>query len=70
MIIKRWNGQAKLNPYIYKEVTTMKTMKQRKFNGLNKSKKELLKSLMGAASSKEVDFNKVRDDWKYGVNKL
>lgn len=48
----------------------MKTMKQRKFNGLNKSKKELLKSLMGAASSKEVDFNKVRDDWKYGVNKL
>ena len=70
MIIKRWNGQAKLNPYIYKEVTTMKTMKQRKFNGLSKSKKELLKSLMGAASSKEVDFNKVRDDWKYGINKL
>ncbi|PWX20909.1 hypothetical protein [Clostridium perfringens] len=70
MIIKKWSGKAKLNPYIYKEVTTMKTMKQRKFNGLNKSKKELLKNLMGSASSKEVDFNKVRDEWKYGVSKL
>ncbi|MDK0854902.1 hypothetical protein [Clostridium perfringens] len=48
----------------------MKTMKERRFNGLNKTKKELLKSLMGSASSKEVDFNKVRDEWKYGVNKL
>ena len=32
---------------------------------MDKDKKELLKSLMGSASSKEVDFNKVRDGWKY-----
>ncbi len=70
MVIKRWHGKMKFNPYIYKEVSTMKTMRERRFNGLNKSKKELLKSLMGSASSKEVDFNKVRDEWKYGVNKL
>ncbi|PWX37193.1 hypothetical protein CYK80_12370 [Clostridium perfringens] len=70
MNIKRWHVKMKFNPYIYKEVSIMKTMKERRFNGLNKTKKELLKSLMGSASSKEVDFNKVRDEWKYGVNKL
>ncbi|EGT3618568.1 hypothetical protein FJ641_04035 [Clostridium perfringens] len=32
---------------------------------MDKDKKELLKSLMGSASSKEADFNKVRDGWKY-----
>ncbi|MDM0660138.1 hypothetical protein QTH47_13515 [Clostridium perfringens] len=34
------------------------------YNGLNKDKKELLKSLMGAASSKEVDFNKILESWE------
>ncbi|MFY8262957.1 hypothetical protein ACOT7R_08675 [Clostridium perfringens] len=32
---------------------------------MDKEKKELLRSLMGSASSKEVDFNKVRYNWKY-----
>ena len=34
------------------------------YNGLDKDKKELLKSLMGAASSKEVDFNKILESWE------
>lgn len=32
-----------------------------------KRKKEILKKLMGSASTKEIDFNKVRDEWKYGT---
>ena len=31
---------------------------------MDKDKKELLKSLMGAASSKEVDFNKILESWE------
>ena len=42
----------------------MRVIKEKKFNGLNKDKKQLLKSLIGVASSKEVDFNQVRDEWK------
>lgn len=38
--------------------------KNNEHNGLDKDKKELLKSLMGAASSKEVDFNKILESWE------
>ena len=31
---------------------------------MDKDKKELLKSLMGVASSKEVDFNKILESWE------
>ncbi|KQC91343.1 hypothetical protein AM596_15005 [Clostridium perfringens CP4] len=31
---------------------------------MDKDKKELLKNLMGAASSKEVDFNKILELWE------
>jgi len=34
--------------------------------GLTKEKKKILESLMGSASSEHIDFNKVRDVWKYG----
>lgn len=34
-----------------------------------KRKKEILKSLMGSASTKEIDFNKVRDEWKYSTER-
>ena len=36
--------------------------------GLTKENKEILRSLMGKASSKEIDFNKERDEWKYATN--
>lgn len=36
--------------------------KNKKFKGLNKEKKQLLKSLMGSIQSR-IDFNKVRDAW-------
>lgn len=32
--------------------------------GLTKEKKEILKENMGSASSKNIDLNKVKDDWK------
>lgn len=32
--------------------------------GLDQSKKSLLKALMGSVQSKEIDFNKVRDEWR------
>lgn len=71
MNIKRWEGKVKNNPYISREVFNMrKIINEKKFSGLNKQKKELLRSLMGKASSKEIDFNKVRDEWRYGINKL
>ena len=41
-------------------------MKEHK--GLDRKKKELLKNLMGSASSKSIDLNKVRDEWRYGDN--
>lgn len=31
---------------------------------INKMKKKTLKQLMGSASSKSIDFNKVRDEWR------
>ena len=36
------------------------------YKPLDSNKKEILKSVMGSASSKNIDFNKVRDEWKYG----
>jgi hypothetical protein len=36
-----------------------------KFKPLNKEKKEILRSMMGSASSVTIDLNKVRDEWKY-----
>lgn len=32
--------------------------------GLTKDKKKILKELMGSASSEQIDFNKVRDEWR------
>lgn len=40
----------------------------KEFKPLTKNKKKTLKSLMGSASSKGIDFNKVRDEWKYATN--
>ncbi|KOC41936.1 hypothetical protein ADU86_13435, partial [Clostridium botulinum] len=37
-----------------------------KHQEINQKKKELLKNLMGSASSKSIDLNKVRDEWRYG----
>lgn len=31
---------------------------------INKTKKKTLKELIGSASSKSIDFNKVRDEWR------
>jgi len=36
--------------------------------GLTRDKKNILKGLIGSASSKKIDFNKVREEWKYGQN--
>ena len=49
-----------------KEVVNMKITMKKEFKGLNKDRKELLRKLMGSASS-PIDFNKVRDEWKYGT---
>lgn len=43
----------------------MSKIDKNKYEGLTPKKKEILKSLMGSASSK-IDFNKVRDNYKYG----
>jgi hypothetical protein len=40
---------------------------KREFKGLDKDKKQLLKKSMGSVKS-PIDFNKVRDEWKYGNN--
>ncbi len=42
-----------------------KKIDKSKIIGLNSEKKKILKSLMGAASS-PIDFNKIRDELKYG----
>jgi hypothetical protein len=42
-----------------------KKIDKTKMTGLNSEKKKTLKSLMGAASS-PIDFNKMRDELKYG----
>lgn len=42
-------------------------IKNKKHEGLDKNKKELLKSLMGSSTSK-IDLNKIREEWKYGTN--
>lgn len=39
--------------------TQKKTM-----TGLTKDKKEILRKAMGAASSKTIILNKIRDEWK------
>lgn len=36
--------------------------------GLTKDKKNILKSLVEIASSPKIDFNKIRDEWKYEDN--
>ena len=39
----------------------MKGIERKKASGLTKDKKEMLKKLMGSASSEKIDFNKVRN---------
>ena len=34
------------------------------YSPLTEDKKNMLKELMGSASSKQIDFNKVRDEWR------
>lgn len=46
----------------------MKKVVRNEYKGLNKERKELLRKLMGSASSTTINFNKVRDEWKYGTN--
>ncbi|PLR99485.1 hypothetical protein [Bacillus sp. T33-2] len=48
------------------QIVNKKTMEAREgtIQGLTREKKEILKSHMGSASSK-IDFNKVREWWKY-----
>ncbi len=41
---------------------------QKKSTGLNKEKKEILRKAMGAASSKTIILNKIRDEWKNDNN--
>jgi hypothetical protein len=41
--------------------------KKEKFKGLDAKKKELLRKASGAATSR-IDWNKVRDSWKYDEN--
>lgn len=45
----------------------MKKIINKKLTGLDKEKKDKLRKLMGSASS-TIDFNKVRDEWKYATN--
>nr|WP_308743160.1 hypothetical protein [uncultured Anaerocolumna sp.] len=43
----------------------VKRINKTMMTGLNSEKKKILKSLMGTASS-PIDFNKIRDELKYG----
>lgn len=49
-------------------VKMVKKIKHKNAVGLTADKKEILKKLMGSASSKQIDYNKVRDEWKYATN--
>ncbi len=42
----------------------MNSLVSKQFNPLDSKKKALLKKFIGKNSS-EIDFNKVRDSWKY-----
>lgn len=44
----------------------MLATQKRTTSGLTKDKKELLKKAMGAASSKTIILNKIREEWKNG----
>ena len=38
--------------------------KKKTISGLTRDKKEILRKAMGAASSKTIILNKIRDEWK------
>jgi len=46
----------------------MLATQKRTTSGLTKDKKELLRKAMGAASSKTIILNKIREEWKNGNN--
>lgn len=59
---------------ITKEVDVMSTVAVRKIDktkmtGLTLDKKKILKNLQGIATS-PIDFNKIRDEQKYGENRF
>ena len=37
-------------------------------SGLTKEKKEILKSIIGSASSLKIDLNRIRDKYKYNTD--
>jgi hypothetical protein len=48
------------------EMIDLKNINKNNYKTLNKEKKELLKNLIGSASSNVIDFNKIRDFYKHG----
>jgi hypothetical protein len=53
--------------YKRKKVDDMNTTRKVGITGLTKEKKEILKKSVGKCTSK-IDFNKVKDSWKYEDN--
>jgi hypothetical protein len=51
------------------DVMAIRKLDKSNMSGLTSDKKKLLKSLQGAASS-PIDFNKIRDEQKYGEDRL
>lgn len=45
----------------------MKKIIKKQLTGVDKDKKQTFRNSMGSAAS-TIDFNKVRDEWKYAIN--
>lgn len=65
---------SKENDHVEREVDSMNAVAVRKIDktnisGLTLDKKKLLKSLQGIATS-PIDFNKLRDEQKYGKDRF
>jgi len=46
----------------------MLATQKKSMSGLTQAKKEILRKAKGAASSKTINLNKIRDEWKNGTN--
>lgn len=64
---KNYNKEIKKEEKIMDTTFSVKRIDKTNSSGLTLSKKKLLKSLQGIATS-PIDFNKIRDKEKYGEN--
>lgn len=55
---------------IYEGGTNMTKINKKDIIGLTKEKKNIFRNLVGSASSQNIDFNKIREECKYGQNWL